>query len=346
MASYEQKRRRTIRSRLLGVLVILLIAGIIYLGFHITETYEERPDFGGAVTLRQADVGLDFDSRSVRLTRDMILSFVTDKAVLVPAARSCGWGDVPYETMVQAVEVREKLSTLRSFVIVVNSMNPERSQQIAQALGIAFLNHYQKEWAARIRENVSVYRQNIAIFEEELAELKETRKVFQENKELHPINSVAEMTAINDQLLEAQKQFLAAYGAYITRLESKRSEMQFQYNLARQVYTENDSRLKVMKLQLAEAERQCAASLEKLAKNKPDLYKLSLKPKPLTGFPNDILYYYENIQTLQRIKLAMMLDSLIEEKETMLEKERRKKDTVEGMLEANSCDVFIREGER
>ena len=116
MASYEQKRRRALHSRVLGGLVLLLIAGIIYLGFHITETYEERPDFGGAVTLRQADVGLDFDSRSVRLTRDMIFSFITDEAVLVPAARRCGWLDVPYEAMVQAVEVREKLSTLRSFV--------------------------------------------------------------------------------------------------------------------------------------------------------------------------------------------------------------------------------------
>ena len=52
---------------------------------------------------------------------------------------------------------------------------------------------------------------------------------------------------------------------------------------------------------------------------------------------------YDNIQTLQRLKLAMMLDSIIEEKVKKLEEERRKKDTVERLIETHSSDVFIRE---
>ena len=345
MASYEQKRRRAIRSRILAVVVLAVIVGIIYVGFRVTETYEERPDFGGTVTLRQSDMDLDLGRQTLRLNRNMILAYVTDRAVLEPIAKRYGW-NVNYETMLKAIEVRERLSTLRSFVIVVNTMNPERSQKIARALGLGFLERYRKDWAAKVRANTEVYQENISLYEQELAELKDARRVFQENKELHPVNSVAEMNAINSQLLEAQKQFLAAYGAYITRLEAKRAELQFRYDLARQVYTENDSRIKIMKLQLAESERQCEESRKKLAQQKPDLYKLTLNPKPLTGFPNDILYYYENIQTLQRIKLAMMLDSIIEEKEGMLEKERRKKSTVERLLDSNSCDVFIREAGR
>ena len=38
-----------------------------------------------------------------------------------------------------------------------------------------------------------------------------------------------------------------------------------------------------------------------------------------------------------------MLGSLIEEKEKMLEQEQQKKNTIERLLESNSCDVFIRE---
>ena len=68
-----------------------------------------------------------------------------------------------------------------------------------------------------------------------------------------------------------------------------------------------------------------------------------MNPSRLTGLPNDILYFYDNVQTLQQLKLALMLGSLIEEKEKMLEQEQQKKNTIERLLESNSCDVFIRE---
>ena len=70
---------------------------------------------------------------------------------------------------------------------------------------------------------------------------------------------------------------------------------------------------------------------------------MNMEPKKLTGLPNDILYYYENIQTLQQLKLALMLGSIIEDKEKMLEREIKKKRTIERLLDSNSCDVFIRE---
>ena len=151
------------------------------------------------------------------------------------------------------------------------------------------------------------------------------------------------MEAINTQLVEAQKQFMTAYGNYITRMEEKRSDMQLKYDLARQIYTENDARLRNLKLQLDEMNRQCEIARQKFSQQKPDLYKMSLNPKPLTGLPSDILYFYDNIQTLQRLKLAMMLDSIIEEKTKILDNERRKKDTVERLIESHSSDVFIRE---
>ena len=341
MATKRQRFHRAL-NRLLTLLVLALIVGMVYTGIRVSETYQEVPDFGGNITLRQAEMGLDLDRGSIQLNRSMIHDYVTRRDVLEPVAKRAGWS-VSYEEMLKEVEVKESLSSLRSFIISVNTMDQERSQRIARGLALSFLNYYRKEWAARAHDNIRNCEERIKLYEQELAELKDAHKVFQENKELHPVYSQEEMAAVNAQLLEAQKQFLAAYGSYITHLEAKRSELQFQYDLARQVYTENDSRIRTMKLQLAEAERQCVETRKKLSTQKPDLYKLSLDPKPLTGFPNDILYYYENIQTLQRIRLAMMLDSIIEEKGGMLEKERKKKNTIERLLESNSCDVFIRE---
>ena len=46
---------------------------------------------------------------------------------------------------------------------------------------------------------------------------------------------------------------------------------------------------------------------------------------------------------MQQIKLALMLGSIIEDKEKMLEREQKKKNTIERLLDSNSCDVFIRE---
>ena len=68
-----------------------------------------------------------------------------------------------------------------------------------------------------------------------------------------------------------------------------------------------------------------------------------MEPKKLTGLPNDILYFYDNVQTLQQLKLSLMLKSLIEEKEKTLDKERKNKTTIKRLLDSDSCDVFIRE---
>lgn len=338
----KKKRFRSAMNKILPVVVILLIVAIVYTGYRITETYQDRPDFGGTTTLRQADMGQELDRNSVRLTRSMILEYITQKDVLTPIAARNKW-DVPYKAMLPAIDVKERLSSMRSFVVTVNTENPLRSQRIARELSIAFLNHYQKIWASRGSETVEACEKKIQARVEELDRLRETRQVFQVNKELHPVNSPAEIEAVNNQLLEAQKQFLSAYSAHITRMEAKRSDMQAQYDMACQIYTPNSQRLKIMKRQMEEIERQCDEVRRLFAKQKPNLYQMTLTPPALTGLPGDILYFYENVQTLQRLKLAMMIDTIIEEKEAMLEKERKKKQTVEQMLESNACDVFIRE---
>ena len=138
---------------------------------------------------------------------------------------------------------------------------------------------------------------------------------------------------------------MSAYGAYIAKLEEKRSEMQIQYNLAKQIYTSNDARLQTLKMQLDEIVRWSRDFGEKMISQKPDLYKMTVQPKKITGLPSDILYFYDNIQTLQRLKLTMMIDSIIEEKVKNLEDEIRKKDAVERLIETHSSDVFIREVE-
>ena len=294
------------------------------------------------MTLRQADMDLDFNGDTVRLTRAMIVKTITDPKILEPIAKKYGW-DEPYSELVRNVDVRERLSSQRSFSIIVNTMSVGRSSKVARALSLAFMQEYQKTWEEANKTNLTRSDAKIKMFMQELDELKNARQVLQETKELRPIESPEEMTALNNQLLEAQKQFMEAYGAYITKMEGKRSEMQLQYDLARQIYTPNDAKLRIMRIQLAEMDRQCEEIRKKLAEQKPDLYKMTLKPKKLTGMPNDILYLYDNIQALQRLKLSMMLDSIIENKSKQLEKERRKKDTLERLIENHTSDVFIRE---
>lgn len=341
----DKKRlfRHSLFNRVVSaVLLLLVIVGMIYAGYQIAETYREKPDFGGIVTLRQADMDLDFNGDTVHLSREGILKYITSREVLGPIAKRYKW-DVPFTKMVEATDVKERLSSQRSFVILVNTMNAERSNRIARALSFSYLEHYRKAWSLKSRENLRACERKIKKFDQELAELQEARRNLQERKQLIPVNSADEMRAINEQLVEAQKQFLAAYGSYVMRMEEKRSELQLQYDLARQVSTENNASLRKMKLQLAELDRQCAELRTKLAKQKPNLYRLSLKPQKLTGLPNDILYFYDNIQTLQQLKLALMMDSIIEEKQSMLDKEKRKKSTIERLLASRSCDVFIRE---
>ena len=343
MASNAKSFRKFIRHSWLSIVVfVLLVAVILYSAYEITEKYKKMPDYGSIVTLRQGELDLDLDGDSIRLTQSMILKTLTDPQILVPLAKRYGWNE-PYSELVKKIEVKERLSSQRSFSVFVNTMNVERSVKVARALASAFLEEYQKVWEARNKKNLSKSVKKIQMLEQEIRELKAVRHKMQETKELHPVSTETEMEAINTQLVEAQKQFMSAYGAYISKLEEKRAEMKLQYDLACQLYTEKDARLKKLKMQLAEINRQCENLSQKLIKQKPDLYKMTLTPKKLSGLPGDILYFYDNIQTLQRLKLAMMLDSIIEDKINKLEDERRKKETVERLIEAHSSDVFIRE---
>ena len=343
MALRAKDIRKFIRHSGISVVLFIFVTGlIIYIAYQITEKYQQKPDFGGMVTLRQADMDLDFNGDTVRLTRAMILKTITDPKILEPIAKKYDWNE-PYAELVKNIDVRERLSSQRSFSIIVNTMGVGRSSKVARALSLAFMQEYQKNWETANKANLAKSEAKIKTYLQELEELKNTRQVLQETKELRPLESPEEMLALNNQLLEAQKQFMEAYGAYITKMEGKRSDLQLQYDLARQLYTPNDARLRNMKIQLAEMDRQCEAIRKKLAEQKPDLYKMTLKPKKLVGMPNDILYLYENIQSLQRLKLSMMLDSIIENKNKQLEKERKKKDTVERLIENHTSDVFIRE---
>ena len=343
MIDKRRQFRHSLLNRIISaILLLLVIVGMIYAGYQIVETYREKPDFGGVVTLRQADMDLDLAGETIRLSREGIMAYITSREVLVPIAKKYKW-DVPFDKMVEATDVKERLSSQRSFVILVNTMNVERSNQVARALSFAYLEHYRKAWTVKSRENLISCDRKIKLFNQELKELREARSSFHERKQLIPVNSVDEMKAVNDQLVEAQKQFLTAYGAYMIKMEEKRSELQLQYDLARQVSTENSASVKRMKAQLAELDRQCTELRVKLAKQKPNLYRLSLTPQKLDGLPNDLLYFYDNVQTLQQLKLALMLDSIIEEKQSMLDKEKRKKNTIERLLASRSCDVFIRE---
>ena len=343
MASNSKTFRRFVRHSWLSItLFVFLVGAIFYSAWQITEKYKRMPDFGGIVTLRQGELDLDFNGDTLRLTRGMILKTITDPKHLEPVAARNGWNE-PYAELVKRIEVKERLSAQRSFSILVNTMNAERSVKMARALAVVFLNEYQKKWEAHNKINVKKCAEKIRLLELEITELKSSRQKMRKNRELLPISTEIEMEAINNQLVEAQKQFMTAYGAYISKMEEKRSEIQLQYNLARQVYTENDARLQTLKLQLDGIDRLTKELGEKLIRQKPDLYKMTITRKKLTGLPGDVLYFYDNIQTLQQLKLAMMLDSIIEDKTKTLEEERRKKDTVERLIETHSSDVFIRE---
>ncbi len=343
MIDQRRQFRHSLLNKIISAfLLLLVIVGMIYAGYQIAETYREKPDFGGVVTLRQADMDLDFAGETIHLSREGIMEYITSREVLQPIAKKYNW-NIPFDQMVEATDVKERLSSQRSFVILVNTMNVERSNRVARALSFAYLEHYRKIWSLKSRENLRACDRKIKVLSQELRELRDARRNLQERKQLIPVNSADEMRAVNDQLVTAQKQFLEAYGAYMVKMEEKRSELQLQYDLAKQVSTENSASVRRMKAQLAELDRQCTELRIKLAKQKPNLYRLSLTPQKLEGLPNDILYFYDNVQTLQQLKLALMMDSIIEEKQSMLDKEKRKKGTIERLLASNSCDVFIRE---
>ncbi len=337
--------KRFFHSWFFSLIILLILVAILYrIARDVTETYHKEPDFGGMVIIRQADMKLDDSAAdSMRLTRALILDYITRKDVLVPVAARCGW-TVPYEEMVKGIDVKDRLSSQSSYIIVADTQNISRSNRLARELSMSFLNYYRQKWVERSKEQLSSCDVRLEKYREELAELQQLRYRFQDrNDELRPLNTEIEMAALNEQLVEAQNQFLSAYGAYISGMEAKRAELQLEYDMARQIYTEDNLELKRMKLKLNELTRQCVENRKKFSEQKPDLYRMTMTPRKLENVPNDILYFYDNVQTLQQLKLALMLGSLIEAKESQLDQEQQKKNTIERLLNSNSCDVFIRE---
>ncbi|MDR0931554.1 MAG: hypothetical protein LBM70_00830 [Victivallales bacterium] len=320
----------------------VLTAALAATAYYVTKSLHVEPDFGGMVTIRQTDLDGSDSTGYKRLSRNMILSYITSPEVLDPIAEKYGW-DVSREKMLAVIDVKERLSIQHSYIIIANTKNMQRSVRVARALTLAFLEDYRKHWTLQSKEILVECDKKIAAYQKELVALNNLKERFDRKSELHPINNEIEMKALNDQLVEAQNQFLTAYGAYVSSMEEKRSTLQLELSLARQIFTEDDTEIKNMTRKLKELDRQCQEIQKKLEQQKPDLYRMTTEPQKLVGLPNNIVYFYENIQSLQQIKLALMLSSIIEEKEKMLEREEKKKQTIERLLDSNSCDVFIRE---
>lgn len=340
----RQNLRKVLNSTPFSLAVLTLLVAILAVtAYYVTTSVQQEPDFGGMITIRQADMDISGEVEHIQLTRDMILEYITDRKVLLPAAKRCEWNE-EYEEMVKMIDVKERLASQNSYIIMVNTRNMERSMKMVRILTLSFLEDYQKKWKIQSRKALSHTERKIAASKKELQELKKLKERFQNKVELRPLNTEIEMKSLNEQLVAAQTQFLTAYGAYIAKMEEKRSELQLELNLALQSYTEDDAKVRSMRRKLKELDRQCREIREKMERQKPNLYRMTMEPEKLTGLPNDILYFYDNVQTLQQIKLALMLGSIIEEKEMALDREEKKKRTIERLIESNSSDVFIRGG--
>ena len=334
--------QRFLHSTLFSLLVLIaLVAGIGYIAYSVTQTYKQEPDFGGMVTIRQAKM-LNTLSDGLVLTQDMIRKYITRPDVLNPIAARYEW-TVPYQEMCEKIEIRERLATHNSFIVVVNAGNPERSLSIARALASDFLRDYREQWSARSREYLAESENILAGYNRDLEDLFRRRECFQEEDQLRPLNNEVEMKAINDQLVEAQKQFLAAYGGYIAGIEERRAAAEAELEAARSTFTENDARVRLLKLRYDQLQQRSEDVRAVISTQKPDLYRLTMDPEELVGLPDDIVYFYDNVQVLQRLKLSMMIDMLIEEKKKMISNELTDRDNIRRMLNSNSCDVFIRE---
>ena len=336
------KIKRILHSPVFNLAVLIILVGCLgYIAYSVTESFKAEPDFGGMVTIRQASTG----SRAVddlELSRELIYRYITSREVLLPIAEKYNWKS-SYEDMCANIQIRERLATNNSYILVVNSSEQNRSTQIARALAASFLLEYRKQW---ILQSKLYLRKSDDILSHERAELKKLKKIaerFQNQGGLRPLNNEVEIQALNQQILEAQNQFMSAYGAYINRLEGKRFDAQIELDIARQNATAEDPKVKRLTRQLAELERQSALARKQFSEQKPDLYSMTAEPVTLTGLPNDVLYLYDNIQTLQQIKLSLIIGTLIKEKEQAIDEEIKKKNTIERMLSSNSCDVFVRE---
>lgn len=340
----SRQLRRIIHSTWFSILVLLVMVAILcYIAYSVTNAYRQEPDFGGMVSIRQSDMKLDYDSEEgLQLSRSMILDYITKKEILEPIAKRCNWF-IPYREMVECIDVKDRLASQTSYIIVANTRQAARSSRVARELSMSFLEHYRKIWVKRSKKQLLFCDKLIAKAQDDLSRLKKLRLKLQDKGELRPANSEMEMRAINEQLLEAQSQFLTAYGAFISSLENKRREVQLEYEFAQKVFTDQDPQLKQFKTKLDIMTEICNQNVNRFIRQRPDLYRLNEELPKWENLPNDLLYFYENIQTLQEIKLSLTIDSMIKEKENMLEQIHRKKSTIERLLSSGSCDVFIRE---
>lgn len=338
------KLRKIYHSTAFSVIVMLILIGILaYAGYSVTKSYEKEVDFGGVFTIRQSNMGVDYsDNNELNLTRIMIYNEITKDDVLTAVALKYGW-EATIEEMKECIDIRERLSDSNSFVIMVNSNNIQRSNLIARDLSYHFLAEYQKKWKENSQDLIALCSSEIESYNGELQTLKDLKKRFQVKETLQPLSTEAELLAVNEQLLAAQTQFLNAYGLYVSRLDESRFNVEMELALAKQMHTEKSTIVKSLQRKLEELTRKCENSKQLMDTQTPEIYRMEIDYPPLVGFPNDIVYFYENIKKLQQLKLSLLLDDIIEEKDLKLKDMLKKKNTIERLLNSNSCDVFIRE---
>ena len=63
--------------------LLVLVAGLATLAYYVTKSFQKEPDFGGMVTIRQADMEIDnvLPDGNLRLSRSMVLDYITNKDV-------------------------------------------------------------------------------------------------------------------------------------------------------------------------------------------------------------------------------------------------------------------------
>ncbi len=343
--SFLLRFRRVLNSTIVSALfLVIVIGGLAYIAYNVTESVQVKPDFGGIVTIRQANLGIGAEEDdATRLTLKMISDTVLARPIVESLANKYEW-DLPYEEIVKCIDIKERLADQHSFVIMVNSKEAERSSAIAKDLGYYFLMEYHKKWKSISSAKLEVCQKEIEACNAEIIRLNDLKKRFKNSEGLQPLNTEIELMSINEQLLAAQTQFLTAFGAFIARLEQIRFDTEMALEVAKQENTERSPIVKNLQRKLEIITKQCNSNKELMKKHSPNIYQMEIDAPELVGVPTDIAFYYENIQRLQQLKLAILIDSIIKDKESQLSTEQKKKSTIERLLSSNSSDVFIREG--
>jgi len=336
--------QKIFRSTWFSIIVLaILIGALITVAHSVIQSYQVVPDFGGMVTIRQSDT--DGDSTSldrIILTTGMIQQYITAEKNLLPVAAQYGW-DIPYEKMVKQIEIQQKITAKNCFVISVNTGNLSRSRDIAEALTRKFIESYRQQWERINRQNLINCKKRVVAFENELKELLKVQQNLKFAVEVRAVKNDIELQALNEQLVAAQSNFFTAYCGYVSGLADKYNETKMELDIALKVSTPEDPKVKALSVYL-DAMKNTIENFEKeLNRQNPDVYSMKITPEKLYNMPPHVSFLYDNIQRLQQLKLSMLLPSIIQNKQQLLEAEQRKKSTLEHLLNSNSCDVFIRE---